>query len=79
MTLSDEQWRELRRAAALAGFQDEAAKKWRQRGRVPAEHVLALERHADGAFSRHDLRPDIYPDPSPPKRKRTSNGAEAVR
>lgn len=28
---------------------------------VPAEYVLPIERVVDGAITRHDLRPDIYP------------------
>jgi DNA-binding transcriptional regulator YdaS (Cro superfamily) len=33
--------------------------KWLERGHVPAEMVLPIER-ATG-ISRHDLRPDLYP------------------
>jgi len=33
--------------------------KWLERGRVPAESVLPIER-ATGV-SRHELRPDLYP------------------
>lgn len=33
--------------------------KWLQRGRVPPECVIPIER-ATGV-SRHDLRPDLYP------------------
>ena len=33
----------------------------RRNKRVPAEWCLALERATDGAVSRHDLRPDLYP------------------
>lgn len=32
-------------------------------GRVPAEHVLKIE--AASGVSRHDLRPDLYPEASP--------------
>lgn len=61
----------LKRAIAAAGGQVALAKilglksqgsisNWIHRNeRVPAEHVLAIER-ATGV-SRHDLRPDIYP------------------
>ena len=42
-----------------------AVGKWRKRGRVPAERVLAVERET--GISRHDLRPDLYPrDPRRP-------------
>lgn len=37
-----------------------AISKWRKRGRIPAERVLAVER-ATG-ISRNILRPDLYPD-----------------
>lgn len=30
-------------------------------GVVPAEHVLKIEAATDGAVTRHELRPDIYP------------------
>ncbi|MBK8132622.1 MAG: helix-turn-helix domain-containing protein [Gammaproteobacteria bacterium] len=44
-----------------------AVGKWRKRGRVPAERVLAVERET--GISRHDLRPDLYPrdPPGPPQ------------
>jgi DNA-binding transcriptional regulator YdaS (Cro superfamily) len=28
---------------------------------VPAEHVIDVERATDGAVTRHELRPDLYP------------------
>lgn len=35
---------------------------WLNRDRtVPAEYVIPIEHVTDGAVSRHDLRPDIYP------------------
>ena len=62
----------LRRAVDIVGTQTALAKacgvkqqhvwKWLHRcPRVPAEHVLAIEKATNGAVSRHDLRPDIYP------------------
>lgn len=30
-------------------------------GKVPAEFVLPIEAATDGAVSRHELRPDLYP------------------
>jgi DNA-binding transcriptional regulator YdaS (Cro superfamily) len=33
----------------------------RRNKRVPAEWCLALERATQGAITRHDLRPDLYP------------------
>lgn len=29
--------------------------------RVPAEHVIKIEKLTDGLVTRYDLRPDIYP------------------
>ncbi|MBK8752402.1 MAG: helix-turn-helix domain-containing protein [Candidatus Competibacteraceae bacterium] len=37
---------------------------WLKRGRIPAERVLAVE--AATGISRHELRPDIYPEPDRP-------------
>ena len=31
--------------------------------RVPAERVLAIEKATGGAVTRHDMRPDLYPEP----------------
>ena len=48
--------------AALArqlGVRPQAVSQWQ---RVPAERVLDVVRAAEGAVSRHELRPDIYPD-----------------
>jgi DNA-binding transcriptional regulator YdaS (Cro superfamily) len=33
----------------------------RRNKRVPAEWCLALERATQGAVTRHELRPDLYP------------------
>ena len=35
--------------------------QWLNGRRVAAEQVLKIERATDGAISRHDLRPDLYP------------------
>lgn len=45
-------------AKAIGGITPQAISQW---DRVPAERVLQVER-ATGV-PRHDLRPDIYPDP----------------
>ena len=35
---------------------------WLNRSRmVPAQYVIAIERHPKVTVSRHELRPDIYP------------------
>lgn len=46
--------------AAKLGVQPPALSKW-ERGRVPAERVLDIERIT--GIPRHELRPDIYPEP----------------
>lgn len=33
--------------------------------KVPAEYVLKIETATGGAISRHELRPDIYPEIEP--------------
>lgn len=64
--------RPLQRAIAIAGGQTALARKlrvtqpciaqWVRRKRIPPERVLEVERET--GVSRHDLRPDIYPDPA---------------
>ncbi len=44
--------------ASLSGLDKATMTRW-DRGRVPAERVLDVERLT--GISRHDLRPDIYP------------------
>ena len=61
----------IERAAQLMGGQSALARKLGctpqavlkmcATGRVPAERVLAIEEATDGAVTRHDLRPDLYP------------------
>lgn len=48
--------------ASRIGVQKSAICKW-ERGRVPAERVLDVERVT--GISRHDLRPDLYPRDTP--------------
>ncbi len=58
----------LKRAVALAGgltalarglgISPQAISQWQQ---VPATRVLAVERATDGAVTRSELRPDLYP------------------
>lgn len=63
----------LERAVELAGGQTALATSigvkqthvwnWLNRDkRVPAERVIAVEQATNGRVSRHELRPDIYPD-----------------
>lgn len=64
----------LKKAIRIAGGQSALARacggsvrqqhiwNWLNRdGKVPAEHVLAIERATAGRVTRHQLRPDIYP------------------
>ena len=38
-----------------------AITQWKLRDRIPAAHVLAIERLTRGAVQRHEMRPDLYP------------------
>lgn len=49
------------RLAQLVGCSQQAVAKWIVRGRAPAERVLSIEAATNGAVTRHDLRPDLYP------------------
>jgi DNA-binding transcriptional regulator YdaS (Cro superfamily) len=49
----------IAKLAELMGISSVALYKWRQ---VPAARALELERLTNGAVTRHELRPDIYPD-----------------
>jgi DNA-binding transcriptional regulator YdaS (Cro superfamily) len=49
------------RLAKQLGISHVAVGKWLHTGRVPAERVLTIERLT--GVSRHDLRPDLYPNP----------------
>lgn len=62
----------LGRAISICGSQSALARAcgkkqahvwwWLNRSkRVPAEHVIAVERATEGKITRSDLRPDIYP------------------
>ncbi len=60
--------------ADICGVSQPAVWKWlKSSKRLPAEHVLAVEK-ATGV-SRHHLRPDIYPptDPEKPTRRRRAS------
>lgn len=48
--------------ARIVGVTPMAVSYWKARG-IPARHVLAVE--AATGVSRHDLRPDLYPEQSP--------------
>ncbi len=64
----------LTKAIAIVGGQTQLARllgvkqahvwHWlKKAGRVPGEHVLAIEKATGGEITRHQLRPDLYPDP----------------
>jgi DNA-binding transcriptional regulator YdaS (Cro superfamily) len=44
--------------AEALGVHQSTISAWRARGRIPAEHVVGIER-ASGV-PRHELRPDLY-------------------
>lgn len=47
-------------AGRLFGISRVAVHMWQQRGKVPAERVLEVERATEGAVSRYQLRPDVF-------------------
>lgn len=47
--------------ARKLGCTPQAVSKMCSTGRVPAERVLAIENATEGAITRHELRPDLYP------------------
>lgn len=47
------------RLARALGLKQQTIFGWKERGKVPAERVIEVERLT--GVSRHDLRPDIYP------------------
>jgi DNA-binding transcriptional regulator YdaS (Cro superfamily) len=56
--------------ARAVGVSPQAVSEILRRGkRVPAEWCLALEQATQGAVTRHDLRPDLYPEQPDEKEK----------
>lgn len=49
-------------ARAIGVSQQAVTRKMNNGGRVPAEWCLPIERATAGEISRHDLRPDLYPE-----------------
>lgn len=49
--------------ARICGISASAVAQWK---RCPADRVLTVERISGGRVTRHQLRPDIYPDDLPP-------------
>ena len=57
--------------AAALGIRSASISGWRERGKVPAERCLAVERATKGAVTCHDLRPDVFP-PKPASKKKAA-------
>lgn len=49
--------------AAALGLSSQAISQWEE---VPAHRVLSVERATGGKVTRHELRPDLYPDDDRP-------------
>jgi DNA-binding transcriptional regulator YdaS (Cro superfamily) len=47
--------------ARRVGLQPMAISQWKRRGRIPSEHVIAVERATGGQVTRFEIRPDLYP------------------
>ena len=79
----------IQRAVTLVGGQSalaraleppptpQAVQKWCATGKVPVSRVLGIEALTGGRVTRHELRPDIYPDAAAKKapRKRLATPA----
>lgn len=49
----------------LGGLSGEAVRKWSLgENQIPAERVFQVYRATKGEVTPHDLRPDLYPNPS---------------
>lgn len=63
--------RNISKVIKSLGGQSEIARKlgikqtsvfgWIRRGNIPAARVLQIEKLSNGNFTRHQLRPDLYP------------------
>lgn len=64
--------------AALLGVKSASISGWRERGRVPAERCLAIERATGGKVTCHELRPDVFPAPisAQPSEDQPADGAQ---
>lgn len=47
--------------ARKLGLKPQAVQRWCKAGKVPAERVLDVERVIEAKVTRHELRPDLYP------------------
>jgi len=50
--------------AEKIGIAPQAIYNWRRRGQIPAEQCPAIVRACGGRIDYHEMRPDIYPNPS---------------
>lgn len=48
--------------ARLLDVKPQAVQQWCSSGRVSHLRVIQVERATGGAVTRHELRPDLYPD-----------------
>lgn len=51
--------------AAILSVKQQAVSNWKAVGFPPPNRVIAIERATNGAVTRHQLRPDIYPNDTP--------------
>jgi DNA-binding transcriptional regulator YdaS (Cro superfamily) len=62
--------------AAALGIRSASISGWRERGKVPAERCLAIEKATQGAVTCQDLRPDVFgPTPAAPAPQPTDEKA----
>lgn len=54
--------------AVALGITPQAVHQLVVKGHVPAERVLEIERATGGRVTRHELRPDLYPEETQSRR-----------
>jgi DNA-binding transcriptional regulator YdaS (Cro superfamily) len=52
--------------AEKLGCTPQAVQQWEASGTVPVKRVIGIEQATGGVITRHELRPDIYPDDPAP-------------
>lgn len=48
--------------AARLGIKSPSITGWRNRGQIPPERCISLERATDGRVTRYEMRPDVFGD-----------------
>jgi len=48
--------------AAILGVKPQAVQQWVAKGHVPPSRAIQIEQATSGQVTRHDLRPDLYPE-----------------